>query len=329
MAARIEAAPTINAPDLVDLRQLSSYHLEGLLEEESRAWSESLDWDFSKSADLVRRYVDLRALSGAALLAAGAAAGYSYFVLEEHKALVGDLYVTREFRTVANEDRLLGAVLAALMSNPQVRRIESQLMMILAEPGRILPGSRFLSTFERNFMLLDFAQAPGLVQKALRYPVYFEKWAEHHQETGAQLIAAAYAGHVDSWINDQYRSLAGARRFLYNIVQYPGCGNFFRPASYVALDTRKGNLCGLSLASLVGPEAGHITQICVSPAVRGTGVGYELLRLSLADLRQHGCRRVSLTVTASNREAVELYERTGFHTLRKFTAYVWEGFARP
>src|SRR5216684_8973465 len=83
MAARIEAAPTINAPDLVDLRQLSSYNLEGLLEEESRAWSESLDWDFSKSADLVRRYVDLRALSGAALLAAGAAAGYSYFVLEE------------------------------------------------------------------------------------------------------------------------------------------------------------------------------------------------------------------------------------------------------
>ena len=67
----------------------------------------------------------------------------------------------------------------------------------------------------------------------------------------------------------------------------------------------------------------------VSPSVRGTGVGYELLRLSLAHLRRHGCRKVSLTVTASNREAVDLYERTGFRTLRKFTAHVWEGFARP
>src|SRR3989442_12333872 len=164
MAARIEAAPTINAPDLVDLRQLSSSHLEGLLEEESRAWAESLDWDFRKSADLVRRYVDLRALSGAALLAGGAAGVYSYFVFEEHKALVGDLYVTREFRTVANEDRLLGAVLAALMSNPQVRRIESQLMMLLAKPSRMLPTSRFLSPFDGNFALLNFRQSAVLVQ---------------------------------------------------------------------------------------------------------------------------------------------------------------------
>ena len=28
----------------------------------------------------------------------------------------------------------------------------------------------------------------------------------------------------------------GARRFLYNIVQYPGCGSFFRAASHVAFD---------------------------------------------------------------------------------------------
>jgi ribosomal protein S18 acetylase RimI-like enzyme len=95
------------------------------------------------------------------------------------------------------------------------------------------------------------------------------------------LIAAAYQGHVDSLINDQYRSVAGARRFLFNIVQYPGCGTFFKPASVAAFDRLTGRICGICLASLVMPYCGHITQICVAPWVRGAGVGYELLRQSL------------------------------------------------
>jgi ribosomal protein S18 acetylase RimI-like enzyme len=177
-------------------------------------------------------------------------------------------------------------------------------------------------------MLLDLDAAPRLAEGPARRRVHVERWSDHHQESAAQLIAAAYTGHIDSYINDQYRSVAGARRFLYNIVQYPGCGSFFRPASYVALDLERGRLWGLSLASVVGPESGHITQICVAPDVHGTGVGYELLRRSLVTLREHGSRRISLTVTAANREAVELYERMGFRTRRTFSAYVWEGFGR-
>ena len=328
MAARLEAVPDIRTLDLVDLRKLSSGHLDALLAEETSEWKESLDSEFGKSADLVRRFVDLRALSGAALMSAGEAVGYSYCVVEEHKGLIGDLYVRRAWRTVESEKRLLAAVLEDLITGSQVRRVESQLMMVLQQPARDIPGADFLRTYERNFMLLDLDAAPPLGEGPARRRVHIEKWSEHHQESAAQLIAAAYTGHIDSYINDQYRSVAGARRFLYNIVQYPGCGSFFRPASYVALDLERGKLWGLSLASIVGPESGHITQICVAPEVRGTGLGYELLRRSLATLGEHGSRRVSLTVTAANREAVELYERMGFRTRRTFSAYVWEGFGR-
>ena len=177
-------------------------------------------------------------------------------------------------------------------------------------------------------MLLDLDTAPKLAEGPARRRMHVEKWSDHYQESAAQLIAAAYAGHIDSHINDQYRSVAGARRFLYNIVQYPGCGSFFRPGSYVAVDLERSRLWGLSLASVVGPESGHITQICAAPEVRGTGIGYELLRRSLLTLGEHGSHRVSLTVTAANRDAVELYERMGFRTRRRFSAYVWEGFGR-
>jgi ribosomal protein S18 acetylase RimI-like enzyme len=156
--------------------------------------------------------------------------------------------------------------------------------------------------------------------------MYVEKWHDYYSDAAAHLIAAAYDGHIDSRINDQYRSPAGARRFLHNIVQYPGCGTFFRPASFAAFDALSGKMIGASLASIVAPDVGHITQICVTPSVRGTGAGHELLRQSLTTLREMGCHSASLTVTAANDDAVRLYERVGFQTVRQFSAYVWEDF---
>jgi ribosomal protein S18 acetylase RimI-like enzyme len=179
-------------------------------------------------------------------------------------------------------------------------------------------------------MRVDLRRA-RLDQSRICRPIFIERWADHYQDAAAHLIADAYRGHIDSRINDQYRSVPGARRFLYNIVQYPGCGAFYRPASFAAFEAVTGQLCGISLASLVAEDCGHITQICVSDAVRGTGVGYELLRRSLTCLREARCAFASLTVTAANRNAIDLYDRVGFETLRRFSACVWEGLggARP
>lgn len=175
-------------------------------------------------------------------------------------------------------------------------------------------------------MEVDLAAASQLPQRKIAQSVLIDNWTERKQDDAAGLIVSAYQGHIDSQINDQYRSPAGARRFLLNIIQYPGCGSFFQPASFVALDAGTGKLVGMSLASLVHGEIGHITQVCVSHAARGTGVGYELVRRSLEAMAKHGCRKASLTVTAANTGAILLYERMGFHKTRVFSAYVWEGF---
>jgi len=296
-----------------------------MLQEETAAWRTELEWEFEKSADLVRRFVDLRALNGCALVEDGRVAGYLYYVLEDNKGLLGDLYVRRQVRTPERENLLLDWALQAMMSCPPITRIESQLMMLSYAPARRLPHADCLSTYERNFMLADLRRSP-LTEGRVRRPMYLEKWSDHYQDAAAHLIADAYAGHIDSSINDQYRSAAGARKFLYNIVQYPGCGTFFRPASFAAFEAADGRLCGISLASLVAPDCGHITQICVSPSVRGTGIGHALLRQSLTVLRDMGCRSASLTVTAANEDAVALYQRVGFQVMRRFSAYVWEGW---
>lgn len=315
-----------HVPHLVELRYLRPFDLDEVLVEEAAAWKASLDWDFEPSAGLVRRFVDMQALSGFALAVNGRAVGYSYFVCEERKGLIGDLYVLKEYATADNESRLLHAVLDGLLKTPLVKRVESQLMMLRNSTRMALPHWRYLRMYHRDFMELNLEGVPRLpAAEASRWSVT-DNWMEYRQDEAAVLIANAYQGHIDSEINDQYRTAAGARRFLMNIVQYPGCGSFFPPASLVAVDGHTGRLCGLCLSSLVSPDVGHITQVCVSKAVRGKGVGYQLMKQALEALARHRCRKASLTVTSVNTEAIELYSRLGFRKVKDFTAHVWEGF---
>ncbi len=310
---------------VVDLRFIRAVDLDLLLEEEVIAWQQRLNWDFRPSADLVRRFVDMQSLAGFALLQANRIAGYVYYVCEDRKGLVGDLYVIDAVRSIETENQLLSAALEALFATPLLYRVESQMMMISQPLSRPLPMPSQASVYARNFMEADLSGALPLPPS---HPVAtrVEPWQEEHQEEAARVIAAAYGGHIDSRINDQYRSPGGARRFLLNIVQYPGCGAFFQPASFVAVDRATRQLCGVCLASLVSEGVGHVTQICVTPEVRGTGTGYSLLRRSLLAFAAHGCSRVSLTVTGSNDTAISLYRRAGFKNVRNFAAYVWENF---
>jgi ribosomal protein S18 acetylase RimI-like enzyme len=309
---------------VVDLRKVSAADLTPLLEEETGVWQRALDWDFAPSSELVRRFVDLQALSGFALLEGTRVIGYCYYIREEKKGLIGDLYVRERDRTVEREHALIEATLEALWRSSGVHRVESQLLLLDSPLARKVPFASWFRSFPRRFLEASAAKAGALPDHAPQ-GVSITPWTEARQDDSARLVAAAYRGHVDSDINDQYRSPGGARRFLNNIVQYPGCGTFFGPASYAASDA-KGALCGMSLASLVSNTTGHITQICVTPAQRGKGVGYALLRRSMLALAAHGCHTVGLTVTSTNTGAIRLYEQMGFTDRREFAAYVWDAW---
>ncbi len=317
------ALPEYPDARIVELRGVTAEDLNPLLEEEAAVWRTALHWDLRPSADLVRRFLRMQSLSGAALLAGRGVAGYAYYVTEEHKGLIGDLYIAQRERTPEREAALMEAALDAMWATPGVRRVEAQLLMLEPMAGRRLPYAPWSQSHARWFMRVPTTEIAGLPAHALN-GIEIMPWLEAYQDESARLVTTAYEGHIDSQINDQYRSAAGARRFLHNIIQYPGCGTFFAPASFGAAERKLGRLCAISLASLVAADSGHITQVCVAPSLRHTGLGYELLRRSLRALAVHGCRSVSLTVTAANHEAIRLYERMGFRCIRQFAAHVWE-----
>jgi ribosomal protein S18 acetylase RimI-like enzyme len=313
-------------PEVVELSRLSMEDLDSLFEEEIHLWDRRFAWDFRPSADLLRRFQQMQSLNGFAVRFGRDLRGYAYHVCEQHKGLIGDFFVRPDDGNSAAEMVLLGATVQELMLTPGIRRIESQLMMLQTPAGHVLPFNRFLTRHDRYFMEVSRETVQRLPALEPQVRVSFLPWAERFREDTAYLIAASYQGHVDSEINDQYRTIPGARRFLNNIVKFPGCGRFLPSASVVAIDENTGRLCGVSLTSLVSANSGHVTQLCVLPAIRGARVGYEVLRQSLIHLVRNSCQSVSLTVTCSNVGAIRLYQSVGFEITNTFPALVWEGF---
>ena len=177
MAARLHPVP-YRPPEIIDLRRVDARELEPLLQEETQTWRDELNWDFEKSADLVRRFVDLHALNGTALLENGEVVGYLYYVLEDNKGLIGDLYVRHSVRTPDREFSLLETALEAITANPAITRVESQLMM-LQKSGGPMPGAHLLSSFERIFMRVNLRTAI-LAEGRVRKPMYVEKLSLIH-----------------------------------------------------------------------------------------------------------------------------------------------------
>jgi hypothetical protein len=82
---------------IVDLRQVHSRTLDVLFQEEARHWRDELHWDYRPSIDLIRKFIDSRSLNGYLALDDGRPAGYGFYVLEDHKGLIGGLFVASDY----------------------------------------------------------------------------------------------------------------------------------------------------------------------------------------------------------------------------------------
>ena len=313
--------------EILDLRHFSSVDLRPLLDDETRAWASLLAWDYQGSAEMILRYVDAKILPGYAAIERGRIIGYSFFVYEGSKGVVGDLFVANGARFPDAREvelKLLTHVIETLQQSPGIHRVEAQLLA--HEAGSV--ARPFLDQgFQRHprlFMVLDLGKSVSRAT-ATHPDVELRRWTEADYQPAAAVITAAYRGHVDSQINDQYHTLSGSLRFLNNIVRFPGCGLFDAESSFAAVDRKAKNLIGLILCSRVRGDVGHVTQVCVLPEYRSRGIGESLLAATSVNLRKRGFSMLSLTVTQANAGAVALYRRLNFDSKRVFDAFVWEG----
>jgi ribosomal protein S18 acetylase RimI-like enzyme len=328
---RREPEPIENHWEILDLRHFSSIELRPLLDAEAQLWSRLLQWDYRGSAEMILRYVDAKILPGYAAVRHGVVFGYAFFVYEGSKGVIGDLFVLRppgmNVDVSEIEQDLLKHVIETLQQSPGIHRVEAQL---LAHEAGALAGpflDRRFRCFPRLFMVLPLEGRAAPRERDIRLPADIElrRWSEQDYQSVANLIMLSYRNHVDSEINDQYRTVSGALRFLNNIVRFPGCGTFDPGASFIALEKGARSAVGVILCSRVKDDVGHVTQVCLLPDERGRGIGEALLNATANELRRRRYSYLTLTVTEANAGAVKLYKKLGYDVNRIFDAFVWEG----
>ncbi len=316
--------------EVLDIRHFSSRQLRPLLEQEAAVWQERLSWDYRNSTELLLQYLDSRVLPGFVALDRGQVCGFSFCVYEGAKAVIGDAYALPTASTSALEITrlLLRHLLELILNTPNIQRVESQLLLYdegtidttFTEAGFKLYPRLFLEcdliAANSSLAASGLAAVPAITSQAIR------RWSGVFYQAAAELILRCYAGHPDSDINDQYRTLHGSLRFLHNIVRFPGCGVFDPNASWLLTEPGTNSLVGVLLASTVAPGVAHITQLCIAPELRGKGLGRQLLAHAIDHLRRAGFRAITLTVTEQNTAAVELYRQVGFYTRHRFQAMV-------
>jgi ribosomal protein S18 acetylase RimI-like enzyme len=320
--------PEVPQIEILDLRHFTAAPLRPLLHDEAERWKRRLHWDYAQASSVILDYLDGHILPG--FVAVDAAdykqiLGYAFCVFEGAKAVIGDVYAFDETEARENPicETLLKHMLEMLQATPGVDRIESQLLMFpagaLADPFL----SRGFRSFPRLFMSCDLTK-PSRRSESAEPPPTFTQWQPTFYDAAAELIHRCYAGHMDSRINDQYQTVHGAQRFLHNIIRFPGCGTFDPENSWALRDAKTSALQALLLCSRVQDDSGHITQLCVSPHLRGRAIGPALLHHAITFAAKRGLNGVSLTVTEANTGALRLYEQNGFSTQHRFEAMVWD-----
>ncbi|HEY4354380.1 MAG TPA: GNAT family N-acetyltransferase [Acidobacteriaceae bacterium] len=315
--------------EVLDLRHFSASQLRTLLIDEATHWQRRLNWDYRDSTELLLEYLDSRVLPGFAAVERGRVLGYTFTVMESAKAVIGDLYALGETGRPGNPvcETLLRHLIEMLQATPAIDRIEAQLMMFPAGALSSILHEHGFQTFPRTYMQWDFhnsrPQEPS--RDSLLPGSELLAWRPEFYDAAADLIHRAYAGHIDSDINDQYRSTAGSLRFLHNVVRFPGCGVFEADNSWVVRDEASGQLQALLLSSRLRHDVGHVTQVCVAPEYRGHGLGRTLLQQCATSWERRGGSALSLTVTESNATARRVYDALGFKGLQRFEAMVWQG----
>jgi ribosomal protein S18 acetylase RimI-like enzyme len=312
--------------DVLDLRHFAASSLRDLLTEETELWQRRLRWDYRASAQLLLDYLDSRILPGFVATEDGRPSGYVFCVYEQHKAVIGDVFATAQARERASriESRLLEHTLELLQSTPGTARVETQLLLHPKGQFREIFTQNGFDFYPRVFMERQLRRERPAVTLALPPSLHLRSWRDGDFAAAGRLIALSYQGHLDSVINDQYRTTAGSLRFLHNIVRFPGCGQFDPATSLVLAHRDSEELAGIVLCSRVNIDTGHVTQLCIEPALRHAGLGRLLLTQCMQALAAQGLNYISLTVTEGNQEALLLYRRMGFKSRHSFDAMVWQ-----
>jgi ribosomal protein S18 acetylase RimI-like enzyme len=291
-----------------------------LMNEEEEEWLSDLGWDYSAIRQILVSFIRQRLLPGYAATNEKELLGYTYFLVNQTKGIIGAIFAAKLSPVQEIAENLLSLTISSLRDNLQIKRVEAQ---IIPFNGANLTaiflrhGFHYYPRLYLDLSLSSFRSAesnPG--EKIVA-------WDSTHLRLAAEMTTISYTNQTDALICEDYRTVAGCESYLRSLVENPGCGIFMPEASFMCLDGRQ-TPCGFIIGCRISKGVGMIPQIAVHPDYQGRGVGNALVQRSFEQYKALGFQTVSLTATQDNRRAFDWYQRLGFIIRKEFGAYVWE-----
>jgi len=304
------------------LRQLPlgavrAIELRGLLDHETAHWRDELLWDFADVASAVVQGLNDSRLDGIVLLDETVPVGYCYVLQEGQRLVVGSIFVVAHWRTLGLEERMVRAALSRAQRSRVAPRVEGQ-TLFCTSPG---VGEEFRRVGFRGSTRYYMVRPSGGVGPGDVGPWRFVPLGRGEIARVAELVYRSHVGSPDAALNSTYATAGSCRDFVESIVLRCGCGTFDRDSSFLAYGTD--GLAGVILCTTLGGRNGHVCQVSVRPERQGQGLGRRLMEVALTAHCRQGLDVSSLSVTVSNKAALQLYEHLGFRVRKTFEAYAW------
>ena len=102
--------------------------LQPLMEDEERMWRADLDWDYAPIRQVLVAFIKQKLLPGYAAIADSKALGYTYFLMNQSKGVIGALYAMNAAHSQEAVDELLSLSISCLKDTQNVKRVEAQIM---------------------------------------------------------------------------------------------------------------------------------------------------------------------------------------------------------
>jgi ribosomal protein S18 acetylase RimI-like enzyme len=303
------------------ISHLDEAFLNPIMGEEEKMWMSDLGWDYSTIRLILASFVKNRQLPGYVAVNSQKAIGYTYYLINQRKGIIGALYASETDRSQEAVEQLLSLAISHLKDFSDIRRIESQIMPfhnLRISPTFTQNGFQY---FHRYYLVLSLDSVTENLNILCEERIV--PWDSGYLARAAEMTVISYYNQTDAEICEDYRTKPGCENYLRSLIENPGCGFFMPKASFISLDER-GSFCGFLICSRISTRAAMIPQIAVHPSHQGRGVGNSLIHRSLRELKASGFQSVSLMVSRENQRAFDWYRRVGFRIRKEFGAYVWQ-----
>lgn len=317
---RVMPTTLINAASCRDWRSCPASDATALVQAEVRAWHETLSWDVADAWSAIEPARVAGHLPG--LIAydeAAHPAGWTAY-LPHH----GHLQV---MAIVAGTGATASSLVDGILESAEARSCSSVVVCVRdVTPGlpEVLRGRGF-DVDPYRYLVKDLADV-------LPTTSAFDRW-HGHEEAMAALCATAYGDSAGVRAFAPDGTWPQWRQYIATLVQGTACGWFLPELSFVVtagtadrsgmpagrlVDTPVRRLDAALMLTDLGTGAAHIAQVAVDPALRGRGLGRELVSAAIGETSRF-YDRISLLVSGSNVAAMRLYESLGFRDHARFT----------